>query len=102
MKFIVFSLLVSFAASTFAQGSACLGEAQFIATAKESSNASEGICAVKLENFSHYQDSGVCPLGLAGSEAILVKSNGASCEGLANKQISGVLVLQDNGAIVLE
>lgn len=84
----------------------CLGEAQIIAKV-QSTQKSLSSCVVSIDSSSivQYNESGVCPLDLSEvlqSGVEVGMSNGHDCRLEAGDVITGVLVKNQAGVIVLE
>lgn len=100
---IIFSLINSFTLQAYSQ--TCLGEAQFIAKVESVQKLNENSCLVKLADISQYRPSMVCPLSysLAQTAGVLVgMSSQQACLYQVGQEISGILVLNADGSLILD
>lgn len=81
----------------------CQGEAQIIATVAHSKNTELG-CLAFIKQISYYNESGVCPLNITeiALKGIYVAAPGVTACEFSDQEISGVVVLDDNGQLYLE
>lgn len=102
MKIVIAALIALTAQASLAD---CLGEAQIIATVAKVSQTMAHACTVHVENVTVYNDNMTCPLSLMAVDVAGVQI-GTNAEGScllnAGDVLTGVLVLKNDGTIVLE
>ena len=103
MKFLVVALISVMAQASMAN---CLGEAQIIAKVSENTKTLFSCVAhVDASSIVQYNESGVCPLDLGEvlqSGVEVGMKDGHDCRLQAGDVITGVLVKNQAGVIVLE
>lgn len=104
MKLMIALLIAAFAQGSVAQ---CLGEAQIIAKVDNVTKTGLSRCVATITKYSiqMYNESMVCPLDLNEviEQGIVVTfKDGHDCAFEAGQNISGVLVKNSAGEIVLE
>lgn len=95
-----FILTAALIVTQSALANACIGEAQFIARVAQVSPASQAGCLVQISAVKMYNENQTCPLDIdeAMNRPIAVKS----CSYKAGDEISGIIVVNENGDLVLE
>ncbi len=104
------AFLIAYTAIT-ANAHTCLGEAQIIATVTTSGPINNGAapatkCRLSIHSYGikFYSENGLCPLSIVDvlAKGIVVQANADSCSIEAGQELSGVIILKDDGSIVLE
>jgi len=89
------------------QSTACLGEAQIIAKISRIGFTSPTTCYIKLdiEDIKHYASNALCPLDLSEvvqSEISVPTIDQGQCSAVEDDMISGVVVKEKSGRLILE
>lgn len=103
----IFTALFALILTTSAQAQmSCFGEAQIIAKVSESRGVTSGRCqlTVLASDIKFYSENQLCPLSIDEVlvKGVLVRADNFQCAVNVNETISGILVLQEDGTIVLE
>lgn len=98
MKAFILTAALIVTQSTFAN--ACIGEAQFIARVAKVSAVTQAGCLITIGAVKMYNENQTCPLDIsdAVSRGIAVKN----CSYKAGDEISGIIVVNENGDLLLE
>jgi hypothetical protein len=85
----------------------CLGEAQIIAKVESIRTADEATCTVNLDanSVTQWNENMLCPLDVSTvlQAGVITKTQrGEFCDYAAGDELTGVLVLNDQGQVILE
>jgi hypothetical protein len=98
MKSFILAAALIVTQSTFAN--ACIGEAQFIARVAKVSAVTQAGCLVAISSFKMYNVNQTCPLDI--SEAVSRDISVGNCPYKVGDEISGIIVVNENGHLILE
>lgn len=101
MKTIAFALSALALVLTTQSAQACLGEAQIITKVASATTVSPGVCLVKIQPATFFNESLVCPLDYATVVEAGVLVSAETCPAV-DAPFSGIVVLKADGTVALD